>query len=412
MKQGARTATRRRHAWSGKTIVAFQITVSTVLVIAAWLFLRTLINLNRIDPGFAVDHLVLFEIDAPSLRYPPPQDVALHGRLEEALRAVPGVEGVAPSDAPLLVGMLVMTGFHVEGTPEVELQPQSPQEMNKLPKSADVGETFLSVMKIPIVAGRNFGPQDTEASHKVAIINEALAQLYFPHLNPIGKRFRAGPKDKDSKWIEIIGVCANTRYDSLRGVPPPLHFNLYRQQSEMGGLTYIVRTPMRPKAIVPALRAAVQHIDPNLPLLDVRTQQEQIDADLQQERTFATLSLGFGLLALALACVGIYGIMAYTVTQRTNEIGIRLALGAKRGQICAMVLRESGFLAVMGVAVGVAVARGLGRLVESLLYGVRAADPLSILGAAALLLTVAVGSGWVPARRASRLEPMSALRHE
>ena len=411
LKQGAQTATRRRHAWSGKGIVAFQIAVSTVLVIAAWLFLRTLINLNRVDPGFAVDHLVLFEIDAPSQRYPAPKDVALHARLEEAFSGVPGVEGVTASDAPLLVGMQMITGFHVEGTPEVELSP-SPADISKFPRAADVGTEFISVMKIPMVAGRAFTKQDTETSPKVAIINQALAKLFFPHQNPIGKRFRAGPNEKDSKWIEIVGVCADTRYDTLRNNPPPMHFGLYRQQPEVGGLTYIVRTPMKAEAIVPSLRAAVQHIDPNLPLLDIRTQRQQIDADLQQERIFASLSTGFGLLALSLACVGIYGIMAYTVAQRTNEIGIRLALGARRGQVRGMVLRESGWLAVAGVAIGTSVALGLGRLVESLLYGVKAADPLSVLGAALLLLAVAFSSGWIPARRASRLEPMDALRHE
>jgi predicted permease len=411
LKQGAQTASRRRHAWSGKGIVAFQIAISTVLVVAAWLFLRTLINLNRVDPGFAVDHLLLFEIDAPSQRYPAPKDIALHARLEEALSAVPGVEGVTTSDAPLLVGMQMITPFHVEGTPEVEIA-LTQEEMIKFPRAADVGTDFISVMKIPMVAGRAFTRQDTETSPKVAIINQALAKRFFPHQNPIGKRFRAGPKEKDSKWIEIVGVCADTRYDTLRNNPPPMHFGLYRQQSEMGGLTYIIRTPMKAEAIVPSLRAAVQHIDPNLPLLDLRTQRQQIDADLQQERIFASLSTGFGLLALALACVGIYGIMAYTVAQRTNEIGIRLALGARRGQVRGMVLRESGWLAVAGVAIGILVALGLGRLVESLLYGVKATDPLSVLGASLLLLAVALSSGWIPARRASRLEPMDALRHE
>ena len=411
LKQSAQTASRRRRAWSGKGIVAFQIAVSTVLVIAAWLFLRTLINLNRVDPGFAVDHLILFEIDAPSLRYPAPKDVALHARLEEALSAVPGVEGVTASDAPLLVGMQMITGFHVEGTPEVELTP-SPEDMSKFPRAADVGTDFISVMKIPMVAGRAFTRQDTETSAKVAIINQELAKRFFPHQNPIGKRFSAGPTGKDTKWIEIVGVCADTRYDALRNNPPPMHFGLYRQQPEMGGLTYIIRTPMKAEAIVPSLRAAVQHIDPNLPLLDLRTQRQQIDDDLQQERIFASLSTGFGLLALALACVGIYGIMAYTVAQRTNEIGIRLALGARRGQVRGMVLRESGWLAGAGVAIGILVALGLGRLVESLLYGVKATDPLSVLGASLLLLAVALSSGWIPARRASRLEPMDALRHE
>ena len=244
-------------------------------------------------------------------------------------------------------------------------------------------------MKIPIVAGRAFTRQDNETSPKVAIINQALAKLFFPHENPLGKSFSPGPKTKDRKWIEIVGVCADTRYASLRNDPPPVHFNPYRQQPEMEGLTYVIRTPMKAEAIVPSLRAVVRHIDPNLPLLDIRTEQQQIDADLQQERTFASLSAGFALLALTLACVGIYGIMAYTVAQRTNEIGIRLALGARRGQVRGMVLRESGWLALAGVAAGISVALALGHLVESLLYGVKAADALSVIGAGVVLLAVA-----------------------
>jgi ABC-type antimicrobial peptide transport system permease subunit len=173
-----------------------------------------------------------------------------------------------------------------------------------------------------------------------------------------------------------------------------------------------VRTRMKPEAITPSLRAAVQRIDRDLPLMDIRTQQEQIDATMQQERMFASLTAGFGLLALALACVGIYGVMAYTVSQRTNEIGIRLALGAERGQVRGMVLREAGWLAVLGVIVGLVVAVGLGQLVKSMLYGLKAADPVSLAGAAGLLLTVALVAGWVPAMRASRVEPMEALRHE
>jgi ABC-type antimicrobial peptide transport system permease subunit len=169
---------------------------------------------------------------------------------------------------------------------------------------------------------------------------------------------------------------------------------------------------MKPEAIVPSLRAAVQRVAPDLPMLDIRTQREQIDATTQQERMFAALTAGFGLLALALACVGIYGIMAYTVAQRTNEIGIRLALGAERGQVRGLVLREASSLAVLGVVAGLAVALALGRLVKSMLYGLQPADPVSLAGAATLLLSIALLASWVPALRASRVEPMEALRHE
>jgi predicted permease len=269
----------------------------------------------------------------------------------------------------------------------------------------------MSVLKIPMRAGRTFTAQDGESEQQVSVINESLARRFFPNQNPIGRMFRLGDRPSD-KWIRIIGICADTRYNKLQADPPPLHFDLYRQLPEIGGVTYIVRTSMKPQAIVPSLRAAVQRVDQNLPLMDVRTQQEQIDATTQQQRMFAALTSGFGILALALACVGIYGIMAYTVSQRTNEIGIRLALGAERGQLRGMVLREAGWLAALGVVAGLATALALGRLVKSMLYGLQPADPVSLAGAGCLLLLVALVAGWVPAMRAARVEPMEALRHE
>jgi predicted permease len=410
LKQGSQTASRRRKAWTGKAIVAFQVALSTLLVMAAGLFIQTLFRLNSVDPGFRPDHLILFDISAPSQRYAHAKDVALHVRLEESLRSVPGVQGLSASGLPFLAGESMNGGFYLEGVPELK---GTSDEVNQYPYYALVGTDFLSVMKIPMLAGRTFNARDTETSPPVSIINESLARKFFPNQNPIGKRFSTlGPDDKDRKWVQIVGICRDTRYDSLRTPPGPLHFELYRQQDSADTLTYIVRTGMKPEAIVPSLRAAVQRIDRDLPLMDVRTQREQIDATTQQERMFATLTAGFGVLALALACVGIYGIMAYTVSQRTNEIGIRLALGAERGQVRGMVLREASWLAVFGVAAGLAVALALGRVVKSMLYGLQPADPLSLAGAGCLLLAVALLSGWVPAMRAARVEPMEALRHE
>jgi predicted permease len=407
LKQGSKTATRTRKAWSGRAIVSFQVALSTLLVVGAGLFLRTLINLNSIDPGFQPDHLLLFGINPPTARYTPSKDVALHVNLEEALAAVPGVEGVTLSDNPLLSDSISRTNFRVEGTPP----PASIDDRRrKISFMMDVGPQFFSVMKIPMLAGRAFSAQDAAGTQQKSVINEALARKYFPGQDPIGKRFTLG--DADDKWIEIVGVCADTRYNKLQEGPPPIHFDLYRQMPELGGVTYLVRTQVKPEAIVPSLRAAVQSIDRDLPLIDVRTQQEQIDATTQQERMFASLTVGFGLLALALACVGIYGIMAYTVSQRTNEIGIRLVLGAERGQVRGMVLGETAWLAVLGVAVGLAVALALGRLVRSMLYGLQPGDPTSLAGAGCLLMAIALLAGWVPAMRASRVEPMEALRHE
>ena len=415
LKQGSQTASRRRKALTGKSIVAFQVALSTLLVVAAVLFLRTLTKLTAIDPGFRTDHLLLFEISLPEKRYQPPKDVALQTRLEEELRTVPGTEGVTASDIPLLSGVMMNGGFFPEGSPQRDFSQSNESErhdMNSFPSQAHVGNDFISVMKIPMIAGRAFTKQDTESSPKVAIINQVLARRFFPNQNPVGKRFTQGPPTSKPTWVQIVGVCADTRYNSMRNDPAPLVLGLYRQLPEANDLTFMIRTPLQAESILPSIIKVVHRIDPDLPLMNVRTQEQQINDNLQQERMFAGMTSGFALLALSLAVVGIYGIMSYTVAQRTNEIGIRLALGATRRQVRSMVLREAGWLSVAGVLCGLAIALALGRLVKSMLYGLQPADPASLMGAAGLLIAVALIAGWVPAMRASSVEPMEALRHD
>ncbi|HTF62913.1 MAG TPA: FtsX-like permease family protein, partial [Edaphobacter sp.] len=218
--------------------------------------------------------------------------------------------------------------------------------------------------------------------------------------------------EKERTWVEIIGVVRDSRYAHLKMDPPPLHFDLYRQSKAFGGATYVVRTQLKPEAVTASMRAALAKIDRNIPMMDVRTQQQQIDAGMQQERMFASLTVGFGVLALALACVGIYGVMAYTVSQRTNEIGIRLALGAERQQVRRMVLLEAGWIAGAGIAAGLGAALALGQLIQKRLYGLKPSDPLSLAVAGCMLMAVALVATWLPAARAARVEPMEALRHE
>jgi predicted permease len=261
-----------------------------------------------------------------------------------------------------------------------------------------------------MIAGRSFGSQDTASSQKVAVINQALAKKRFPNMNPVGKRFRTFAKSED--WYQIVGVCADTRYATLRDEPPPQFFLPYVQQKDVGGMTYEVRTKLPAAELLPALRKVVQGADRDLPIIDIRTQQEQIDANMQMERLFAALTVGFGVLALALACVGIYGVMAYSVANRTNEIGIRLALGAQPGQVRGMILRESTWLAIAGAIAGVAAALLLTRLVKTMLYGIEPWDPLTMIGGVVILQAVAVAASWIPARRAAGVQPMEALRHE
>jgi ABC-type antimicrobial peptide transport system permease subunit len=226
----------------------------------------------------------------------------------------------------------------------------------------------------------------------------------------MGRRFKTD--DDKPVWYEIVGVCGDNRYMNLRDEPPPQFFLPYVQQAEVGGMTYAIRTQLAPALLVPALRHVVQQADRDLPIIDVRTQREQIDANMQMERSFAALTTGFGVLALALACVGIYGIMAYTVANRRNEIGIRLALGAQPGQVRGMILRESTGLAVAGILAGMGAALALTRLVKSMLYGVQPNDPVTVAAGVLILLAVALAASWIPARRAASVQPMEALRHE
>jgi predicted permease len=403
LKESAQTTTRRRRSFGGKTIVAFQISLSTLLVVGAGLFLRTLFALDSIDVGFRTDHLILFEVDPPALRYSKGKDVQLHLRLEQGFGGLPGVEGIAPSLTAYIADSMSNESFIPEGQPDKGDQ-SGPEDVNI------TGSTFFQSMGIPIVSGRSFGPQDTASSQPVAIINQALAKKRFPNMNPVGKRFK--PDDEKHGWVTIVGVCADTRYADLRDPAPPQFFMPYVQQAQVGGMTYAIRTRLSPSQLVPALRRVVEHEDRDLPIIDIRTQQEQIDATLQMERMFAALTSGFGLLALALACVGIYGIMAYTVAQRTNEIGIRLALGAQPGQVRGMILRESTWLTTAGIVAGMGAALGLARLVKSMLYGIQPNDPPTIAAGVLTLLAVALAASWIPARRAAGVQPMEALRHE
>jgi len=409
LKEGSRSATRSRKAWSGKAIVSFQVALSTLLVMSAAFFVRTMINLNKVDPGFRAENLLLVEVDPPARQYPSSKDTALAHRLEEAFAALPGVQGVTVVNVPLIARSQWNSDFLVEG----DKGPRFGKKDNRNWIDLNyVGADFFSVMQIPLLAGRGFNAQDTETSTPVSVINQALARLYFPNTNPIGKRFRIGTEGPDARWIQIIGISADAQYDTLKTAPPPVHFDLYRQATNLGGYTYVLRSPLAPAQLIPALRNATKQIDPDLPLTQIRTQQQEIDADMQQERMFASLTAGFGLLALALACVGIYGIMAYTVSQRTNEIGIRLALGAARERIRAMVLRETAWLAAIGVAIGLAATLALARLIQSMLYGLKPYDPLTLGASMLVLLLVAFIAGWIPAYRASQVNPIDALRSE
>jgi predicted permease len=404
LKATAQTTTRRRKGLGGKAVVVFQIALSTMLVVGAGLFLRTTMALNSVDVGFKADHLLLFEINPPAKFYPAGKDVLLHAQLEQGFASVPGVDRVAAGSLAYIAENMSSSDFLPEGE-SFDASKRQTEDFN------DVGASFFQTMGIPMIAGRSFGPQDTATSPKVGIINQSLARKRFPNENPIGRRFKAD-RDAGSVWIHVVGICGDTHYAGLRDDPPAQFFLPYIQQPEVGGMTYQIRTHLDAASLVPVLRRVVQSVDRDLPMVDVRTQREQIDATMKMERAFSALTASFGLLALALACVGIYGIMACSVANRRNEIGIRLALGAQPGQVRGMILRESIWLATAGIGAGVVSALLLMRLIKSMLYGVQAYDPISVSAGVLLLLAVALGASWIPARSAAILQPIEALRHE
>jgi predicted permease len=403
LKDTAQTTTQRKRNLTGKTLVVVQVALSMLLLVGAGLFVRTLMNLNNAHLGFSPDNILLFGLQPSPTRYSNAKGIALYHQVEDKLAAVPGIDSATLSQAPLIANIASNMRLIPDGQPQKENKKQSAYFNT-------VGQLFFSTFKIPIITGRGFDDTDTETSRKVAVVNQELVKRFFPNTNPIGKTFTGG--HDDPQRFEIIGICKDAKYDNLRLSPPPTFYNLYRQQEGVEFMTFAVHTRMSPEAIIPSLRRAVASIDKNVPLLDIRTQNEQIEDTTRQERIFASLTSGFGILALILACIGIYGIMAYTVAQRTNEIGIRMALGAQSGRILRTILREASWMAVVGVIVGLVAAVAMARLITSMLFGLKPYDPMTLAGASLLLVLIAIAASWVPAWRAAHVDPIKALRHE
>ncbi|HEY9125619.1 MAG TPA: FtsX-like permease family protein, partial [Acidobacteriaceae bacterium] len=293
--------------------------------------------------------------------------------------------------------------FHVVGRP--------PDPERARVQENGVGTDFLETMGIRLLQGRGFGPQDTGTSQRVAVINQALAKKFFPKGDALGSVFEGDAEDEAGP-MTIVGIVADTRYDDMRSETPPTFYEPYRQQIGTGRMVVTLRTQADPVSVLSGVRAAVAAADRDLPLIDVRTMEEQIRGTMGEARIFARLTTGFGALALVLAAVGVYGILSYAVALRTSEIGIRMALGAQAGAVRWMVVRESLSLLAIGVAAGVPVALLLTRLVRSELFGLTAADPVSFFGAIVVVGVMTVIAAWIPARRAAKVDPMVALRWE
>ena len=385
-----------------RLLLIFQVAISLALLVGAGLFLRTLQNLRHVNVGFNPQNLVVFRVNPQLNRYDEPRTRRLFDELTDRLSAVPGVKAVTGSNPVLLSGSVNSTSIFVQGRTYGSDQHDSINRVVVLPG-------FFDILGIPVLTGRSFTPRDDENAPKVVVINQMAVRKYFPDGNPLGRRFGSSPEQNAD--LEIVGVVADTKYDSVRDEPPPTMFVPYRQ-GKTGGPMMVVRTAANPVAAMAGIRDAVRSIDPNLPLMDMSTQMDQIEERFLQERLFANAYVLFGGLALTLAAVGLFGLMSYSVARRTNEIGIRMALGARSQDVLALVMRESMILVAIGVAIGLALALGAGRFVASLLFGLPPADILSLVAATLVMIAVSALAGYLPARRASRVDPMVALHQE
>jgi predicted permease len=393
-------------------LVVSQVALSLVLLAGAGLFVRTLVNLKTQDAGFARENLLLFGLDPTQAGYRGPRLASFYEQARERILALPGVQGVTLTLVPLLSGA-GRTGGIVTDRPSAPTGPARPATLSA--RILTVGPQFLETMRMPLVFGRDLGPRDDESAPKVAIVNQTLARRYYGSENVVGRRFGWGRGA--SPDVEIVGVVRDARYESLRRqIEPTVYVPMRQEGDALGSLTFVVRGGADPRPLIPAIRAAVEALDRSVPLYNVKTQEQQIDELLLQERLFAKLTTFFGVLALLLACVGLYGILAYAVAKRTGEIGIRVALGAERKHIVSMILRETLVLIGVGSVFGMPAAWAVGRATESvisgLLFGLHAGDAATIIGAAAVMALAAALAGFLPARRASSVDPMVALRYE
>ena len=409
LKESGRTSGAVGRTWLSKSLVVVQVSVSVLLLIGAGLLIRTLRNLQRIDVGFNTQNLLLFQVEPGLQGYRDARLVELYQKLFSRIETVPGVESVTSSQHALLSSGGSTTSVYFPGGP---VGPDgNPIEAGDT-KMLVVRENFLEAMQIPLLVGRTLGSQDDGRAVKVAVVNQAFAKRYFPNQNPIGRQFSIARQES----IEIVGLAQDAKYTSQRDEIEPTAYLPWQQMlRQMRYSTIEVRTKGDPSNYVAAIREAVREVDSNLPVSGVRTQIEQASETLSMERLFAKLLSLFGVLAQLLAAVGLYGVMAYSVLQRTHEIGVRMALGATRGTVLKMVLQQGMLLTVIGVIIGLAGAYALTGYLESLtsmLFGVGPRDPITFVFIALLLSVIALVACAVPARRATRVDPLEALRYE
>lgn len=401
MKENSRSVIASRTILS-RGLLVLQVAMSLVLLIGAGLFLRTLDNLKNVDVGFDSKNLLMFNVNPSLNRYDVERSAAVFRQVLDRMSAIPGVTSAALTRTTLLSGSVSSSSMWKQGQTS---QTATVEEMYMM----DVSPTFFATMGIPVQFGRVFNEHDHAKAPKVAILNEAAARKLSPDGNVVGTRI--GGSFERSSEFEIIGIVRDAKYESVRDPGPP---TMYRSvwQGTSRSQNVVLKTAGDPMAMTETVRAAMREVDPTLPIQRFTTQTDQISNRFAQERLFATAYTAFGGLALVLACIGLFGLMSYNVARRTNEIGIRMALGAQRSTVVKMVMKESLLLVGIGVAIGLGASLWAGRFVQAVLYGLSATDAMTMGGAVLLILAVSALAGYLPARRASKVDPMVALHQQ
>jgi len=398
MKENSRSVSSTRSILS-KALIVMQVALSLVLIVGAGLFLKSLYNLRGVDVGFDTRNLMIFSVNPALNRYTPERSLQVFRQMQEELKAIAGVQSVALSRVALLSGSRSTRSHYLPG----QAKPQTLHAMLVSPE-------FFDTLGVRVVNGRGFTDHDTATSPKVVVINEAAARLLFPNESAVGKRM--GTSLEKNTENEVIGVIQDTKYTDIRAGAPPTLYESALQNLPRGAMQFLVRSAGDPVPLTKAMREAIRRVDPTLPVVNMSTQAERVENRFSQERLFANAYSLFGALALVLACVGLFGVMSYNVARRTNEIGIRMALGARAFDVIRMILGECWLLIGLGVTVGVLTAVGAGRWVAQVLFGITPTDVTTLVGATLLIVTVASLAGFLPARRAARVDPLVALHHE
>ena len=383
----------------GKVLVAIQMGLSILLVMGTGLLIRTLFNLHQVDPGFNVENLLVFRVNPGQAGYKGQDLVGFYEQTRQALAGIPGTRSVAFSDRCLLSGGMGSIGFSIPGRNDLA---QNQTQSHIL----IISDSFLETMGIPLLSGRQFNAADSDGAARVAIANDTFANRFFSQGDALGKYITWGKTD-----YQIVGLCRDAVYENLRQmIPPTLYFP--STQHHRGRMTFLVRSVVPPMSLVSVVRQRLARIDRSIPLEEIATQEQIVKKSIAVERLFAGLCSGLTLVALALSCIGLYGLMAYNVARRTCEMGIRMAFGARPRDVARPVLREAVVLSGIGAVIGMPIALMVTRLLRSVLFGIKSYDPVTVAGSIVLLIGVAVLAAWIPARRAAKIDPMEALRYE